>query len=37
VGQKEARRGFPWEARMSNLLQVLGIGFAISIGAWSAQ
>jgi len=37
VGLKKARRGFPWEALMSNLLQVLGIGIAMSIGVWSVQ
>jgi mono/diheme cytochrome c family protein len=37
VGLKEARQGFSWEALMSNILQVLGIAIAISIGAWSVQ
>jgi mono/diheme cytochrome c family protein len=37
VGLKEARQGFSWEALMSNILQVLGIASAISIGVWSVQ
>jgi len=37
VGLKEARRGIPSEALMSNILQVLGIAIAISIGVWSVQ
>jgi len=37
VGLKEARRGIPWEALMSNILQVLSIAIAISIGVWSVQ
>jgi mono/diheme cytochrome c family protein len=37
VGLKEARQGFFWEALMSNILQVLGIAIAISIGVWSVQ
>jgi mono/diheme cytochrome c family protein len=37
VGLKEARQGFSWEALMSNILQVLGIAIAISIGVWSVQ
>jgi mono/diheme cytochrome c family protein len=37
AGLKEALRGFSWEALMNNILQVLGIGIAISIGVWSVQ
>jgi mono/diheme cytochrome c family protein len=37
VGLKEARQGFSWEALMSNILQVLGIAIAISIGVCSVQ
>jgi mono/diheme cytochrome c family protein len=37
VGLKEARQGFSWEELMSNILQVLGIAIAISIGVWSVQ
>jgi mono/diheme cytochrome c family protein len=37
VGLKEARLGFSWEALMSNILQVLGIAIAISIGVCSVQ
>jgi mono/diheme cytochrome c family protein len=37
VGLKEARQGFSWEALMSNVLQVLGIAIAISIGVCSVQ
>jgi mono/diheme cytochrome c family protein len=37
VGLKAARQGFFWEALMSNVLQVLGIAIAISIGIWSGQ
>jgi mono/diheme cytochrome c family protein len=37
VGLKEARQGFSWEALMSNILQVLGIASAISMGVWSVQ
>jgi mono/diheme cytochrome c family protein len=37
VGLKEARRGLLWEALMSNILQMLGFGIAISVGVWSAQ
>jgi mono/diheme cytochrome c family protein len=31
------RQGFSWEALVSNILQVLGIAIAISIGVWSVQ
>jgi len=37
VGLKEARQRFSWEALMSNVLQVLGIAIAISIGVCSVQ